>query len=373
MLKKITLLCIAVLAFSCAKEKDSFTLTASLNEAANGKTVRLFRMDGKKSIPLDSSKVTNSQAILKGAVASPDLYFMSIDQVRGNIPVIIENEDMTVDINTDSIMNTRIKGSDENKVFNAYQDYMIGMQKRNQELSQEFRAAQQQKDTTAIANIQAEYEEMVKASQEHDFKFMKENNDAIVSALILERSMNNPKVTYEQKKAVYDNFTEPLKNTRAGKSVGESLKAVSATAVGSTVKDFSAPNPEGKTISLYDVKGKVTIIDFWAAWCGPCRRENPNLVKLYNAYHDKGLEILGVSLDGTPRQQDAKAEWLKAIEKDSLTWNHMSNLAYFNDPIAKSFNIRSIPATYIIDADGKILAKGLRGQDLEAKIAELLN
>ncbi|WP_435139050.1 redoxin domain-containing protein [Formosa sp. A9] len=373
MLKKITLLSMAVLAFSCAKEKDSFTLSASLNEATNGKTVRLFRMDGQNSVLLDSSKVTNGKATLQGAVTSPDLYFLSVDQVRGNIPVIIENEDMTVDINTDSIMNTRIKGSPENKVFSTYQDYIMGMQKRNQELSMEFRTAQQQNDTTAIANIQAEYEEMVKANQEHDLDFMKLNNDAVVSALILERDLTNDKVPYEQKKAIYDNFTERLKNTRAGKSVGESLKAIEATAVGSVVENFSAPNPEGKTISLYDVKGKVTIIDFWAAWCGPCRRENPNLVKLYKQYHDKGLEILGVSLDGTPRQQDAKAEWIKAITKDSLTWNHMSNLAYFNDPIAKKFNIRSIPATYILNAEGKIVAKGLRGQALEDKIAELLN
>ncbi|MGJ5641150.1 redoxin domain-containing protein [Formosa sp. S-31] len=373
MIKRFALLGAAVLAFSCAKDKNSFALTASLNEAANGKTIKLFRMDGQNNVLLDSTTVTNGKAVLEGGVTSPDIYFINIDQIRGTIPVIIENEDMTVDINTDSIMNTRVKGSQENKVFNAYQDYMKGMQKRNQELSMEFRSAQQKKDTTTMANIQAEFEELVKASQEHDLEFMKLNNDAVVSALILERAMSIEQIPFEQKQAIYDNFTEELKNTRAGKAVGTTIKAVSATAIGSTVENFSAPDTEGKSISLYDVKGKVTIIDFWASWCGPCRRENPNLVKLYGEYHDKGLEILSISLDGTPRQKDAKAEWLRAIKKDSLTWKHMSNLAYFNDPLAKQFNIRAIPATIIIDANGKIVAKDLRGPQLDAKIAELLD
>ncbi|MBQ0721799.1 MAG: TlpA family protein disulfide reductase, partial [Gammaproteobacteria bacterium] len=129
----------------------------------------------------------------------------------------------------------------------------------------------------------------------------------------------------------------------------------------------------GKTIALNDIKGKVTLIDFWAAWCAPCRKENPNVVNVYNKYHEKGLEIIGVSLDGTPQQKDAKQAWMDAIEKDKLTWNHVSNLQYFNDPIAKQFNINSIPATFLIDAEGKIIAKNLRGPALEEKIASLLN
>src|SRR5690606_17009896 len=147
----------------------------------------------------------------------------------------------------------------------------------------------------------------------------------------------------------------------------------STTEVGSMAPDFSAPNPDGTRISLSDIKGKVTIIDFWAAWCGPCRKENPNVVKVYEKYHDKGLEIIGVSLDGAPNQKDAKAAWMQAIEKDQLTWHQVSNLAYFNDPIAKQYQIQAIPATFILDSEGIIVAKNLRGDALEAKIAELLN
>ncbi len=117
----------------------------------------------------------------------------------------------------------------------------------------------------------------------------------------------------------------------------------------------------------------MTIIDFWAAWCGPCRRENPNVVRVYEKYHDQGLEIIGVSLDGQSRQKDPKKTWVEAIKKDKLTWTQVSNLKYFNDPVAQLYNINSIPATFILDKEGKIVYKNLRGRDLELKVQELLN
>ncbi|CDF79655.1 thiol:disulfide interchange protein [Formosa agariphila KMM 3901] len=373
MFKKIALLGLVALAFSCAEEKNGFAINASFNDASNGKAVKLLKVEGQKQEVIDSTTITDGKAVFEGSVDSPDIYFIQIDQVRGAVPVIIENETMTVDINSDSIFNARVQGGKENKVFNTYQEYMVGLQKQNQALSTEFRTAQQSQDTALVAEIQARYMSMVDDNLAYDLDFMKKNNDAVVSVLILERHLANQKVSFEEKQSIYDNFTDDIKNTRVGKTIAESLAAQSATAVGSVVKDFSAPNPEGKTIALSDVKGKVTIIDFWAAWCGPCRKENPNLVKVYNKYNEKGLEILGVSLDGTPRQKDAKAEWIAAIEKDGLAWHQVSNLDYFNDPIAKQFNIQAIPATYILDAEGRIIASGLRGQALEDKIGQLLN
>ena len=112
--------------------------------------------------------------------------------------------------------------------------------------------------------------------------------------------------------------------------------------------------------------GKVTIIDFWASWCKPCRIENPNVVKIYNKYHDKGLNIIGVSLDKTQNS------WTKAIADDQLAWNHVSNLKYWQEPIAQQYGVRSIPSTFILDQDGNIVAKNLRGYALENKISELL-
>ena len=130
--------------------------------------------------------------------------------------------------------------------------------------------------------------------------------------------------------------------------------------------DFSAPNTEGTMTSLRSSLGKITIIDFWASWCGPCRKENPSVVALYNEFHAKGLNIIGVSLD-----KDA-AKWKEAIAKDNLTWTHVSNLKFWQDPIAELYNIKSIPATFILDAKGKIIARDLRGAELRAKVLSLL-
>jgi thiol-disulfide isomerase/thioredoxin len=130
--------------------------------------------------------------------------------------------------------------------------------------------------------------------------------------------------------------------------------------------NFSAPNPQGKVISLKESLGKVTIVDFWASWCGPCRRENPNVVAIYAKFHTKGLNIIGVSLDEDP------VKWKEAIAKDKLTWNQVSNLKGWEEPIAKQYKVESIPATFILDASGKVVAQDLRGDELEAKIIELL-
>ncbi|HAV55900.1 MAG TPA: peroxiredoxin, partial [Aequorivita sp.] len=137
--------------------------------------------------------------------------------------------------------------------------------------------------------------------------------------------------------------------------------------VGSLAPNFSAPTPTGEMMSLKDALGKYTIIDFWASWCRPCRIENPNVVKVYNKYHDKGLNIISVSLD----KAEQKDKWLQAIKDDQMDWYHVSNLQFWQDPIAQQYSVRSIPATFLLDENGVIIDKNLRGAALEAKIATL--
>jgi peroxiredoxin len=173
---------------------------------------------------------------------------------------------------------------------------------------------------------------------------------------------------------LYAALSQEIKDTKPGKKVVELLEnkkkseeASKSTAVGAKAPDFSGPNPEGKTIALSEVMGKATLIDFWAAWCRPCRAENPNIVAVYKKYHDKGLNIVGVSLDRT------EEAWKKAIADDGLEWHQISNIAYFDDQIAQLYNVSAIPAAFLLDENGVIVAKNLRGPELEAKVAELLD
>jgi peroxiredoxin len=178
---------------------------------------------------------------------------------------------------------------------------------------------------------------------------------------------------YTELQELYDGFIPEMKETDAAKKVAKQLELLKTdeensknTEVGSKAPEFKAPGPDGQEIALNDVLGKVTLVDFWAAWCRPCRAENPNVVAVYKKYHDKGLNIIGVSLD---RKAD---DWKKAIADDGLTWNHVSHVQYFG-PIAALYNVKAIPAAFLLDENGVIIAKNLRGPALEAKVAELLN
>ncbi|MBW3545870.1 MAG: TlpA family protein disulfide reductase, partial [Bacteroidetes bacterium] len=158
---------------------------------------------------------------------------------------------------------------------------------------------------------------------------------------------------------------QDLPNSSYVADFAKGVDQMRGTTIGQLAPDIVLPNPQGETKKLSELRGNIVMIDFWAAWCGPCRRENPNVVRLYNKYHDKGFEIYGVSLDRS------KDDWIKAIEKDGLTWTQVSDLSYFNSEAAQTYGITSIPATVLLDKEGKIIARNLRGQALEDKLEEI--
>jgi len=168
-------------------------------------------------------------------------------------------------------------------------------------------------------------------------------------------------------KAKFDALGPRAQASNLGKKIAERLQKLVRSGVGDLAPNFTLSTPEGKALNLYDIKGKVKLIDFWASWCGPCRRENPNVVKVYAEYHPKGLEIIGVSLDNN------KTNWLTAIEKDGLKWIHLSDLKGWQNEAVLMYGVESVPHTVLLDADNRIIAKNLRGDALHAKIAELLN
>jgi peroxiredoxin len=166
---------------------------------------------------------------------------------------------------------------------------------------------------------------------------------------------------------VFLSLAEKLRNGPAGKEMAERIEVAKKTGVGRMAMDFTQNDTLGNPVSLSSFKGKYVLIDFWASWCGPCRQENPNVVKAFNNYKDKGFTVLGVSLD----QPNAKDKWMKAIHDDNLTWTQVSDLKFWKNEVAVQYGIQAIPQNFLIDPQGKIIGKNLRGEGLNKKLEEL--
>jgi len=163
-------------------------------------------------------------------------------------------------------------------------------------------------------------------------------------------------------------FSPELRETKKGKETAKSIAQWKQTSVGAVAPEFTQNDPEGNPVNLSDFRGKYVLIDFWASWCGPCRHENPNVVKAYNRFKNKGFTVLGVSLD----RPDDKDKWLQAIANDHLTWTHVSDLQYWNNAAAKLYGVNAIPANFLLDPEGVIIGKNLRGEALVNKLLETL-
>ena len=210
--------------------------------------------------------------------------------------------------------------------------------------------------------------------------FIKNNKESKVCliALFQEYGQSSPVMTVDEHLEVFDMVLENLKtnfpNSNHITLLEEQIEIFRPLAYGQPAPDFTLPNQNNQSISLSDFKNKVVLIDFWASWCKPCRMENPKLVKLYEKYSNNDFEIISVSLDGTARQQDSKSAWLKAIKDDNLSaWIHLSELKGWETYVRELYNFNSIPYTVLVDKEGKIVAKNLRGVDLELRIKKLID
>ena len=373
---------ISLLFFGCKEEpkRTDYTINGTAKGVYNGIRVHLNGKDEKgRNKVMDTQMVVNEQFSFEGKVEAPTLYYISVNSVPGQLPIMVENSEIHVDINKTKIADSKITGSKSQMDYEAYQTGFKDIEKELPQIKMELRNARAQRDMAKQESLNNRLENIENKKIEYTINTIKENDDNYFSLFLLRSELDNPKIDIEKFMDVFNGLSSDLKTSKAGTDIKTKLDNLYSAyqkrahlEIGKIAPNFEAPAPDGKMISLNDIKGKVTIIDFWAAWCGPCRRENPNVVKVYNKYHDQGLEIIGVSLDGTRSQKDPKKLWMDAIAKDNLTWHQVSNLKYFNDPVAQLYNISSIPATYILDKDGKIVAKNLRGNALELKVAELL-
>ncbi|WP_246296572.1 TlpA disulfide reductase family protein [Winogradskyella vidalii] len=382
-MKNLLLLLVTTFLFLGCKqtpERTDYIINGTAKDVYNGIRVHLISVNSNgQERNVDTQMVVNERFTFEGEVESPSFYKISLDNTAGKLPLMLENSEINIAIDKTNITNSKITGSQSQE---DYENYHSGLQKIENEMTP-IKADMRTAIRRANRIKQDSLSKVIKVIENKKIKyttdFIEDNEDAFFSLYLIKKELNNPKLDVEKFVHAYNNLSSRVKTSKDGLGTRvkiESLYRVyqnnANLEIGQIAPNFEAPTPDGKMVALDDLKGKVTIIDFWAAWCGPCRRENPNVVRIYNKFHSQGLEIVGVSLDGSRTQKDPKQTWLDAIEADQLAWTHVSNLQHFNEPVAKLYNITAIPATYILDKKGRIAAKNLRGNALERKIEELL-
>ncbi|WLD25038.1 TlpA disulfide reductase family protein [Flavobacterium dauae] len=381
MIHKLTLFSIFLLTTFTTKAQH--TIEGKVVGFANGTKVYINKKSDDNFIKIDSTEIQNNQFTFKdNFTPETDLYFIELGQTQEYMfPFIFEKGHIKFIFDQDKPSETKVNGTKNNDLMTFYneeafkiQDEIMDFQQKNQS---KFLEAQQKGDQETMESLMKEVDKIQEKYVDQNKKFISTYKDSYVSLLLLEQLALSDALKIDEFKKYYNNLETSIKNTKKGKEFAETLKEIEATqkenevkqqqvSIGKKAPDFTANTPDGKPESLHKNLGKVTLVDFWASWCGPCRKENPNVVALYNKYKNKGLKIIGVSLD-----KDKNA-WVNAIKNDELTWLQISNLKFWDDEIAKEYAVDAIPATFLLDANGTIVAKNLRDEELEAKVAELL-
>lgn len=369
-MKQIITAIIVLSMIGCDKKPEGYSVSGEIPGVEDGTMLYVSELgQNNQPVRIDSVEIKDQEFMLDlPEVQNSNLSFLTIDGVNGNVIYISENEPLEFQIHKDSIPTSKVTGGGENELFYSYLNHLKDLNEKAMTIRNKARnEITGARDSAKIVGFQREEETLRSTDLEYKKNLVSENPDKFVSVLVLTDMMNMGAPSNEVKE-LYQNLSEGVKTSSIAQTLQGNLNQRSAVEIGSKAPDFTAPNPEGKQVSLQEALGKVTLIDFWAAWCKPCRVENPNVVKTYNKYHDQGFNIIGVSLD----RENQKDRWIQAIAEDNLTWPQVSNLKFWEEPVAQLYGVRAIPAQFILDENGIIVAKNLRGDDLDAKVKELL-
>ena len=363
-MKKLLILSLIILS-SCSN-KNEFNLTASSDIDSNE---MVYLVQYKENIPVlkDSSNVVEGKFTFSDSIVVPEMYYLFFKNIKGNIPVVLEPGDINLTVFKDSLRSTKITGTKSNDDFKKYIDESSPLINELNNIQNEINYNIALNDSLLVNDLEEQFVNMRKKLTDYEFEFMTNKNDSYISALILQRMVFERSIDYDKADSIMKTFDESLKLTSPFTAVEKiienfRLSNTEAPRIGSFAPKFSGPGLDGEVISLYGIKSKYILIDFWASWCAPCRVENPGLAELQNKYSDDDFTILGVSLDMN------MASWKKAIETDGIqNWIHVSNLKYFNDPIAKLYDLskEGIPSSFLVDPERKIIARNIKGEDLE--------
>lgn len=326
------------------KAEDGFLISGTIEGFANGTVLKL--LNGNSGVEESNTTVQNGKFSFTGKSSSPDFKVIGVNGQAPFITVFLDNSEVKINAKKDAFEKADIKGSVSHNDFVAfinvtkpYEDLLMGKGRFESKFMYE-----------AAATIE---------------KFVNEHRGSFISPLAIYRQ-NQITGDYEKLESLYNNLSVKVKASPIANYLAQQIEQNKAAGYGKPLADFSQADSTGKEIFLSSLKGKYVLIDFWASWCGPCRAENPNVVNIFQKYKDRNFTVLGISLDR------AKQPWIDAIAADNLSWTHLSDLKFWSNSVAQQFGIQSIPQNFLIDPQGNLIGKNLRGAALEYKLSRVI-
>jgi peroxiredoxin len=374
-MKYIKLFILVLLPLGVFSQSEPFTVKGTVGKLNSPAKVYLsYRQN--KTVITDSASIKNGVFELKGQVSNPVKAKLVLDHAGKGlqslrtpdfVELYLEKGVVTVTSN-DSAYKAVVVGPVVNADNRKLTEKLAAAKNKMKVMMAEYYAAPDEKKKSKEFQDETEkkYNAITKEIQEIESAFIRDNPNSYVSLDIIKNTGGSiPNV--EVLDSLFKSLTETIRNSSSGKEFSERIDRLKLISVGAIAPDFTQMTPDNQPIKLSDFKGKYVLIDFWASWCGPCRAENPNVVRVYNQYKDNGFTVLGVSLDN----EKGREAWLKAISKDQLTWTQVSDLKGWYNEVAALYSVKAVPQNFLIDPAGKIIAKNLRGEELEAKLKEI--
>ena len=345
-------------AFGPPRPKPGYTIQGTIQGIANGMAYLTHEYDYKDHI--DSAIIKDGRFILRGRLPEPLLCTLRVTGSPQIRIFFVENTTMQVTGTVTKLFDARISGGIEQDIWNGFnkvQREVIGA--KVMEVRKRPRDSSEHKlSPKDLAEI-----DVVKDSVMRSF-VTTHTNSVATARIIYEMYIMYP--DYPRAGALYALLNDKIKNCNYARRIHQNINATDKTVIGAMAPGFTLPDTTGKMITLADYKGKYVLVDFWASWCGPCRKENPYLVKAYHRFQAKGFEIISISIDAS------KASWCQAIQTDGLPWIHVSDGKAGQGPVPDAYGVKSIPKNVLVDKTGKIIARNLRGEELEKKLEQIM-